>query len=870
MTVENKNCLSQIILGASECDLAVGVIGRKNIDSIATHNSTGELFSSVMPRGSPTKSHPVLGLQCHWAMRTAGIAEFQCGLEKISPAPNTTNDNNIDTNSAQPNSNDIFVDNSQVAQQTPRQVDTTVVSEVVTTTTGETFSCMGDFNNQNIHNILTSYTYIKNRGWTAATQPLPSIPDETTTIDDSDVMTCDFPGEYLEDSLVKSKVEYFNYWKSDVEFEVKVNNAPTQQGCLYLWYEPMRGANFPIPQGIQRAGLAQLTSYPGTMLNLETTDTATLRVPFMWYQEYFDLTLTDTMGRFHVSVLAPLDGESASTEVELVLNIRCINPDLRVPTTKAVAARAEVQMGPEERIRIRTLGSIYQEEFEDEGYCSMDSEDECEDYVAEMQMGPEEPRGGKITQLADGITHVANTAEGFPILAPLARTVGWVSRMVGNVSNALGFSKPFSVQETKPVYRIPGFGLQQVEGVTPGLSLGAIQDNEIKHTKSGVDEMSIDNMCSRPVVISSQPIALTEFNVKGDTWYSTRTHPIPDDITYPVGPTEDTISGGPMQLVAAQFDLWRGTLVYDFELIKTKFHKGRLQVSWLPGVKSDPGAININKAYTKIWDVGVSSKFQFKVPFVLPYGYANVSNDRKFNTHDQPGYTGLLVVKVFNKFNYPDTVPHNLTLLVSLSGEDMDFQVPFMNSRLAQLTDLMPGPDPPPPSTKPPVAKKPLIAETQSGYEDKFNIPFVNDRIGGEKITSFRQLLKKHAPAKGARWDECYTLALATTFSFYSGSFSEFLNGHAPNHTINLATGLSSTDPEFISNTDYPFILSSDGATFVKVPYYCKFPCLPTKSVYNRSVNSGASGYFKAIGDDYHAWYLVAPPTIVLKRRTWN
>lgn len=848
-------------MGASECDLADSSNGRKSRVSTAAHISAGELFSSETPRGSPTKSHPVLGSPCHWAMRTAGIAKFQCGLEKILPAPITNNtinnDTNIDSNTMSPNSNDIFVDNSQNVQQTPRQMDTTVTSEVVTTSTGETFTCMGDHNIQSIDNILKTYTYIKNTGWTAATKPLPSVPDTSTTIDDSDVLSIDYPGDYLSDSLVQSKIEYFNYWKSDMEFEVKVNNAPTQQGCLYLWYEPMRGANFPLANTIQRAGLAQLTSYPGVTLNLETTDTATLRVPFLWYQEYFDLTSADSMGKFHVSVLAPLAGESSAAQVEIILNMRCVNPVLRVPTTKATA------------------------------------------FFAEAQMGPEEPRGGKITQLADGVTHVAEVAEGFPVLAPLAKTVSWVSRMVGNVSNALGFSKPYSIQETKPVYRIPGFGIQQIEGVTPGVSFGAIQDNEIKHTKDGVDEMSFDYMCSRPVVIKSQQIALTEFNTKGDTWYQTLTHPIPDDIRYTLNLSEDTVSGGPMQMVAAQFDLWRGTLVYDLELIKTKFHKGRLQVSWLPGVKADPGSININKAYTKIWDVGVSSKFQFKVPFVLPYGYANVGTLRKYNGKDQPGYTGILVVKVFNKFNYPDSVPHDLTLLVSLSGENMDFQAPFMNSRLAAAADLMPAPTPPtqfsdtrrfccdlqcfrePQDQVDGIACRECgaysychcncktftsrIAEAQSGYEDNFTVPFVNDRIGGEKFTSFRQLLRKHAKSTGARWYENHTLALATTFAFYSGSFSEFLNGHAPNKATRFMRALTTSDTDYESSANYPFILSSDGATFVKLPYYSRFPCLPTKSVYNRVTESGSTETYKAIGDDYHAWYLIAPPTLVLK-----
>nr|APG78060.1 hypothetical protein 2 [Wenzhou shrimp virus 4] len=758
-------------------------------------------------------------------------------------------------------SSDIFVDNTQEIKETPRQTDTTVRTDLTTASRGLDFTCMGDSNFQSIDNILKTYTYIKNAKWDKTTKPLPSIPDQSTTVDDADVVYCAFPNEYFADSLIHSKIEFLNYWKSDVEFEVKVNNAPTQQGCLYLWYEPLRGSDFPLEAGTPRAGLAQQTSYPGAYLNLEETDTATLIVPFLWYQEYFDITVLDTMGRFHVSVVAPLDGDSAATAVDVIINVRCINPDIRVPTTRGSAFRME---------------------------------------VAEVQMGPEEPRDGKITQLAQGVGRVADAVAGFPTLAPVAKSVSWISRLVGSAASAFGFSKPISIQETKPIMRFPGFGMQQIEGVTPGLSAGAIQDNEIKHDRPGPDEMDFKYICEKPVLIQSKQISLPTFNVKGDTWLAMKTHPIPDELTYPLNATHDTVSGGPMQCLFTQFDKWRGTLIYDFELIKTKFHKGRLQVSWIPLETSDPGSININKAYTKIWDVGVSSKFQFKVPFVLPYGYANVGTLRKYNGKDQPGYTGILVVKVFNKFNYPDSVPHDLTLLVSLSGENMDFQAPFMNSRLAAEADLMPAPTPPttqfsdtrrfccdlqcfrePQDQVDGIACRECgaysychcncktftsrIAEAQSGYEDNFTVPFVNDRIGGEKFTSFRQLLRKHAKSTGARWYENHTLALATTFAFYSGSFSEFLNGHAPNKATRFTRALTTSDTDYESSANYPFILSSDGATFVKLPYYSRFPCLPTKSVYNRVTESGTTETYKAIGDDYHAWYLIAPPTLVLK-----
>ncbi|APG78534.1 hypothetical protein 2 [Wenzhou shrimp virus 4] len=713
-------------------------------------------------------------------------------------------------------SSDIFVDNTQEVKETPRQTDTTVRTDLTTASRGLDFTCMGDSNFQSIDNILKTYTYIKNAKWDKTTKPLPSIPDQSTTVDDADVVYCAFPNEYFADSLIHSKIEFLNYWKSDVEFEVKVNNAPTQQGCLYLWYEPLRGSDFPLEAGTPRAGLAQQTSYPGAYLNLEETDTATLIVPFLWYQEYFDITVLDTMGRFHVSVVAPLDGDSAATAVDVIINVRCINPDIRVPTTRGSAFRME---------------------------------------VAEVQMGPEEPRDGKITQLAQGVGRVADAVAGFPTLAPVAKSVSWISRLVGSAASAFGFSKPISIQETKPIMRFPGFGMQQIEGVTPGLSAGAIQDNEIKHDRPGPDEMDFKYICEKPVLIQSKQISLPTFNVKGDTWLAMKTHPIPDELTYPLNATHDTVSGGPMQCLFTQFDKWRGTLIYDFELIKTKFHKGRLQVSWIPLETSDPGSININKAYTKIWDVGVSSKFRFKVPFVLPIAYADVSKTRKFGNHlTIPGYTGIIVVKVFNKFNYPDTVSNQLTLLTKLSGEDMDPQVPLMRGVYAKTGDLLPA--------DPPVDE--AIADVQMGYEDNFSVPFLNDRVGGERISSMRQLLKKSALRSGNRWNECNTNVLVSMYTFFSGSFTHTYHDHPPNQPAQLQIALTKVGPYTDSSALYPFVLSTDGVTQVKVPFYSNFPCLPTKSCYNGLVSNHAGAVYRAIGDDFNAWYLVAPPAMVV------
>jgi len=807
-------------------------------------------------------------------MRTAGIVEFQCGLEKIPPA-NTHNNETLDqTNTNSNTTQDIFVSNNQSVQETPRQVDVTVTNAQIETIDDQEVSCMGDSNYQSLENILKTFVAVDSALWSTSTKPLPSIPNADTTIDDSDIHSMDFPGDYLADELVRNKVNFFNYWKSDVEIEVKANNAPTQQGCLYIWYEPLRGSNImnALSVGTPRAGLAQLTSYPGVFLNLEETDSARLVLSWLWFQEFFDLTVRDSMGRIHVSVVAPLYGDSASDQVEIVVNVRCVDPLLRVPTTVSSAFTSA---------------------------------------IAEPQMGEEEPKQGMITKLANGVAAVADVASGVPMISKIAASVSWGSRLLGRAATAMGFSKPISVQETKPVYRVPGFGLQQVEGVTPGLSLGAIQDNEIAHDTPAVDEMSFDYICKRSVVIVSKDISLPTFNTRGQTWLEMKTHPIPDEITYPLSSTLNTVSGGPMQAVAAQFQWWRGILKYDFKLIKTKFHKGRLQVSWIPGKGVDRPGLNINKVYTKIWDVGTSSDFSFQVPFVLPSGYANVATAATVAGSVYPGYTGKLVVKVFNKFNYPETVPSNLTLLVSLSGIDMEFSGPFMNTRYATVSDLMPGPTPPPklnyskvegmPSDEwvecskyaipHPHAKAfklcrwftpmqdyefshPLpVAEPQGGeesYERNFSAKSVATHIGGEKISSLRQLLKKQTTKSGRRWYQNHTTTLASMYALYSGSFTDTLIGHTPNITVKLSHALAQSDSYTSSNPAYPFMLSSDGVTQVKIPFYCPFPSLPTMSVYQSFTETNGdftATRLRGIGDDYCAWYLIAPPTLVVNIR---
>nr|WBY66454.1 MAG: structural protein [Eriocheir sinensis dicistrovirus 2] len=828
-------------------------------------------------------------------------------MEGTSNAAPTQYGDAKNTNVHNSDTKDPFIDQTTNLSQNTRQELREVENVTEEAPHGVFEHLIGDGNDQTIRKVLESWTYITNAMWDVTQVPPPAIATPLTdpTQKNMQIISANLPEAFTNDPLIKSKINFFKYMRCDFVAQLKVNASPQQQGMLFLFYDPEMGAEF--SRFNQRAvrSIAQITTYKGVFLNLEETDTAELEIPFMYYKEFFQLTNNEHIGAVRAVVMAPLRGASDSEQVETVLNVRAKNIDLRIPTVDEVGSiiiEGETQCGErcdyDHRYKhnypvvlndMATQGDISKVKFTEERqvrdkstyyhveassvkdgktykghgshfilasakfdacmflYCLMFS---LKAPVLEGETQIDDTKqDGFLTRIANKVAGVSDAVSSvpIPIVKTVASGVSWGARLFGKISSALGFSKPDTTEAVRLISRYAPFGAQHIDGVTPGINLGAIQDNSIEHSQIEEDEMDFAFLCSKPVVIDSHEFTIPGANSKGIVWRTFNVHPIPDKIVYNLDATHNTVYGGPMQVLTTLFGYWRGPLVYHFRLIKTKFVKGRLQISYIPTDVEPTVAPNINRVYSKIWDVGVDTEFEFEVPWPQPYGYQSTTPD---------GHIGYLQISVFNRFNYPDNVSDTIQLVTSLSAPKIEFALPTMAARAAQAYDLYPDT----PSGE---------IEGECQYEEKFTTKTATTTCVGEKISNLRQLLKKVGwmdPAHTKQYTGNLTATILQMYALYRGSFRYLLTNYAADQRkIIPVANAELTDIDF--NDEYPFFLSNEQETFITCPYYSRYPAMPTyfQPTHPTPVALGTVTYdtYIGIGDDFSAWGLIAPSIMV-------
>lgn len=149
----------------------------------------------------------------------------------------------------------------------------------------------------------------------------------------------------------------------------------------------------------------------------------------------------------------------------------------------------------------------------------------------------------------------------------------------------------------------------------------------------------------------------------------------------------------PLTTVAQLFSFWKGNITYTFECFPTKFHSGRILVSFIPGREIDHGdglkRITLRQATSGICAImdigGVETSLKFKVPFVSPTIYKTTGTHS--STLFESCAVGHILVFVYNQLSCPNTVPNNVDILIWMHSDDMEFFGPRF-ARLARTDAL--------------------------------------------------------------------------------------------------------------------------------------------------------------------------------------
>nr|QKN88963.1 MAG: polyprotein [Picornavirales sp.] len=113
----------------------------------------------------------------------------------------------------------------------------------------------------------------------------------------------------------------------------------------------------------------------------------------------------------------------------------------------------------------------------------------------------------------------------------------------------------------------------------------------------------------------------------------------------------------PLHIASNGFMYWAGTIVYEFDFVKTAFHKGLLMISLSFGKVSDS---SIGSNYEKIVDIQQTSRIKITVPYIYDTVARRTLNNSVLTTWPQPADWSFDSLPTFNQTQIKLTVMNPL------------------------------------------------------------------------------------------------------------------------------------------------------------------------------------------------------------------
>jgi hypothetical protein len=279
-------------------------------------------------------------------------------------------------------------------------------------------------------------------------------------------------------------------------------------------------------------------------------------------------------------------------------------------------------------------------------------------------------------KISDGLRSVAKAADSLsdiPVLTPVMDTVSWASRTLASIASIFGWSKPYIEDKqtiiSSQMCRYAGTSTGPDTSVCSAL----IHDNRTavsnQYAITNEDEMSLAKLLKVPTYMgpttwttsqSSNTLLLTQ-EIK------------PQNFTYALTQTgtgfQNSFSlGAPLYYLSNFFGYYRGSIDLTLKLVKTKFHSGKLLITFTPitAITTPPETDTSVYSLRTIVDIREQSVIKLNLPYLLHRTYA-----------EQRTSIGTVHVRVLNDLRCPETCAQQVQILsFYTAGDDFEYQVP--------------------------------------------------------------------------------------------------------------------------------------------------------------------------------------------------
>ncbi|APG76698.1 hypothetical protein 2 [Beihai razor shell virus 2] len=282
-----------------------------------------------------------------------------------------------------------------------------------------------------------------------------------------------------------------------------------------------------------------------------------------------------------------------------------------------------------------------------------------------------------------------------PVIGPYALATNIASAATASIARIFGYSNVPTLSNTIPnkIRTVGNLANTQVGEVIEPLTLDPKNELSIDPRTvgyDGADELLISNYAGRESFF-------TTFDWLGTYPSDTevfKTYVTPelaniDTALYATAGSYKVVSMTPAGHIAQLFRKWRGPVRLKFKVLASRYHRGRLRITYDPNGSLSVDAV---KQINKIWDISTSSEIEIEVPYMgseafkfaghlatyvnqvptLPLfgGYGST-----LPTYSDGYFNGVLRIHVINELTAPDTT-NGVVVACYISAPDVEFAEP--------------------------------------------------------------------------------------------------------------------------------------------------------------------------------------------------
>jgi len=461
---------------------------------------------------------------------------------------------------------------------------------------------------------------------------------------------------FFNDPSIKYKLNNFSFISCNLKLKIIVNASPFYFGALRACYQPL-----PVfkPSTVGTANVKTLINYsqqPGLWITPMTSEGGEMTLPFLFHKDYLSVQrLADftNMGTLRFVNYAALDSANGVTGVGVSVQVYAWAEDV-------------VLSGP-------SVG---------------------------LALQGDEYGTGVVSRPASIVSRIAGSLKGIPIIGKFATATEMGANAVGGIAKLFGFTNVPVISDTQP-YRpspFPQFASPEIGFPVEKLTLDAKNELSIDPSVVGVDSqdpLAIEAIASRESFLCSTTWSTT--SAVDTPLFTSRVTPWLFDINGTRNTAGCAYYMTPMAVSAANFGHWRGDVIFRFRVVCSKYHKGRLRLSYDPAnatvqTTGDTGSMTFNK----IVDIGEESEFEIRIPYHQALAWLQTDtllSSNHWTTSTTPTLTaspfatnGILSLKVLTLLTAPVATSPVSVLVFVRAAENFELANPTSLPQLSPFT----------------------------------------------------------------------------------------------------------------------------------------------------------------------------------------